>query len=115
MHVIDKKENRPSPIKRPGPSRRWLWSRGSSRRSQLRVFTRSSGAHQIERTDWLRIAIDPQLEIFAFETIDETPLLIKDHHIGLHQVGVDLHDIVFRGLWVLRSLRTRQRSIQMKQ
>jgi hypothetical protein len=57
-----------------------------------------------------KFSVYTKLEVLALKTTYKASLLVKDYHVSLQQIGVDLYYIVhfFGGLRVLARLRKRQ-------
>src|ERR1051325_556149 len=66
----------------------------TARRRQLRFFVTASGHDALEERDRLRLAVNAQLKLFRLQVIDKASLFVEDHHVRLHQIGADAHDIL---------------------
>src|SRR5204863_3569169 len=65
----------------------------SARGGQLRFFIATARHNAIKEREGAGLAVDLQHELITLQAVDKSPLLIKDHEIGLDQFSVDAHDV----------------------
>jgi hypothetical protein len=67
-------------------------------RSPQHSFLRLAAGHNaFEEIDRLRLAFNEQLKVFGLQATDKLPVFIEDHHVRLHELRADAHDVVLLG------------------
>ena len=94
MQIVHVEEDRPAPVerRRPGDVRSFS-ARGTTCSCDLHFFVDTPGSYPFEKLNLLRRSIYPKFEVAAFQTIHETALLVENHDVGLHDVGIDAQDV----------------------
>src|SRR5882724_2510443 len=95
MKIIDKEKHRPAANYR---------SRAFAPRRQLRslLFKYALGFDQFKKRNRLRLVIDSERELVRLQSLNEMALFIKDHDVGLDELGVNPNNIVLIRLWLFR-------------
>src|SRR6266850_802116 len=76
---------------------------------------RIAGSNPLKELDRTRLTVNSQFKIFTLQRVDEMAVLVKDHHVSLHQSGGDSHYVIaFRRFRFLIGLSQSLRS-QCKQ
>jgi hypothetical protein len=68
--------------------------RDASGRCDLGFFAGAASRHVLEESDGRGLAVNPQLKLLAFQTVNEFALLVENRDIRLDQLGRDAHDII---------------------
>src|SRR5258705_9195141 len=94
MQIVHVEEDRPAPVerRRPGGVRSFS-ALGTTCRCDLHFFVDTPGSDLFEKLNLLGRSIYPKFEVTAFQTIYEAALLVENHDVGLHDVGIDAQDI----------------------
>src|SRR5712691_1706434 len=94
MQVIDKKEDRASPIERDGRAGGIAANRVAAGSRELRLFTMTAGPYPFEKRNLARLAINFQNELLALQISYERSSPVENRDVGLHQRGIDPHHVV---------------------
>src|SRR5712692_6215706 len=94
MQVIDKKEDRASPIERDGRAAGIPTNRVAARSCQLRLFIMAAGLYALKKRNLARLAINFENELLALQISYERSSPVEDRDVGLHQRGIDPHHVV---------------------
>src|SRR5712692_5413617 len=94
MQVIDKKEDRASPIEREGRAGGIAAERVAARGRKLRLFIMAAGLYPLEKRDLARLAINFQDKLLALQIFYELSSPVENRDVGLHQRSINTDHIV---------------------
>ena len=93
MKVVDVEEDDAAAIER---HRTFEIERGGAARCGELAFFVAAGSDLFECLDGSWLAVDTQLEVIFGQAVNKLALLVKNHHVGLDEFGVNTYNVI---LW----------------
>src|SRR5215207_10121931 len=56
----------------------------------------AAGADLFKALNWSRFAVNAQFEVFFAQSVNKPSLLVKNHHVGLDEFGVNTYNFILR-------------------